>query len=94
MMLLREFNSLQGTAGISGIQGALKNKSCILGRGYICTSVVAFLASSFRRCLREQLHLPENYEALQKLSCFHDGAAKIGDFIIEQTGRIVMVDPL
>ena len=34
------------------------------------------------------------YEALAKIVMLHDGAAKIGDFIIEQTGRIVMVDPV
>ena len=30
---------------------------------------------------------------LRKLPCSHNGAAKIGDFIIEDSGRIHMVDP-
>ena len=33
------------------------------------------------------------YNNLAKITMLHNGAAKVGDFIIEQSGRIVMVDP-
>ena len=33
------------------------------------------------------------YDNLAKITMLHNGAAKVGDFIIEKTGRIIMVDP-
>lgn len=91
MMLLREFNSLQETAGISGIQGALKNNPAFWAGG---TYEQAFALIQFlSKMSAGTTPSSGEYSGLAKITLLHNGAAKVGDFIIEPSGRIVMVDP-
>lgn len=91
MILLRELNSSQETAGLSGIQGALMNNPAFWAGG---TSAKALALIQFLSKMSAGTTPGEDeYGNLAKITMLHDGAAKIGDFIIEKTGRIVMVDP-
>lgn len=91
MMLLRELNSLQETAGISGIQGALKNNPAFWAGG---TYAQAFALIEFlSKMSAGTAPTSGEYDNLAKITMLHNGAAKIGDFIIESNGRITMVDP-
>lgn len=91
MMLLRELNSLQETAGISGIQGALKNNPAFWAGG---TYSQAFALIQFlSKMSAGTTPSSGEYNNLAKITLLHNGAAKVGDFIIEPSGRIVMVDP-
>ena len=47
-----------------------------------------------RKCLLAWLPADGGeYAGLAKITMLHNGAAKIGDFIIEESGRIVLVNP-
>jgi len=91
MMLLREADSLDVTAGISGIQGTLKNNPSYWSGG---TYSQAYALIQFLSKMSAGTN-PESgeYENLAKIILLHNGAAKIGDFIIEPSGRIIIVDP-
>ena len=99
LILLRELNSQQDTAGISGIQGAMKNNPAYWSGG---TYAQAFALLSFLSAMSAetpagtgtgQFDYSGKYPNLAKITMLHNGAAKIGDFIVEPSGRIVMVDP-
>lgn len=91
MMLLRELNSTKETAGISGIQGALKNNPAFWSGG---THEQALALIEFLSKMSSGANPSAGeYAGLAKITMLHNGAAKVGDFIIESTGRIVMVDP-
>ncbi|BBD46672.1 Hypothetical protein PEIBARAKI_6665 [Petrimonas sp. IBARAKI] len=92
MMLLRELNSIIETAGISGIQGALKNYPSMWSGGTYAQAmaVVGFLSKMSAGTTPSS----GEYDNLAKITFLHNGAAKIGDFIIEPSGRIIMVDPV
>lgn len=91
MILLRELNSIIETAGISGIQGALKNYPSMWSGGTYsqALALIQFLSKMSAGTAPSS----GEYSSLAKITLLHNGAAKIGDFIIEPTGRIVMVDP-
>ena len=91
MMLLREFNSQQETAGISGVQGALKNNPAFWAGGTYAqaSALIQFLSKMSAGTTPSS----GEYSSLAKITLLHNGAAKLGDFIIEPSGRIVMVDP-
>jgi len=92
MMLLRELNSTKETAGISGIQGALKNNPAFWSGG---THEQALALIEFLSKMSSGANPSAGeYAGLAKITMLHNGAAKVGDFIIESTGRIVMVDPV
>ncbi len=91
MMLLRDLNSVIETAGISGIQGAMKNNPSYWSGG---TYAQAFALIEFLSKMSAGTTPGANeYEGLAKITMLHNGAAKVGDFIIEESGRIVMIDP-
>ncbi|SFL10185.1 hypothetical protein SAMN05216357_112132 [Porphyromonadaceae bacterium KH3CP3RA] len=91
MMVLRELNSSYETAGISGIQGELRNNPAFWAGG---TYAQAFALIQFLSKMSAGTTPGANeYANLAKITMLHNGAAKIGDFIIEESGRIVMVDP-
>ena len=91
MMLLREFNSTQNTAGISGIQGVDKNNPAFWAGGEYAEAIalIDFLSKMSAGTAPDS----DEYVGLAKITMLHNGAAKIGDFIIEDSGRIVLVDP-
>ena len=91
MILLRELNSIIETAGISGIQGALKNYPSMWSGGTYAQAmaVVEFLSKMSAGTTPSS----GEYDNLAKITFLHNGAAKVGDFIIEESGRIVMVHP-
>lgn len=91
MMLLREAGSAINTAGLSGIQGAMKNNPAYWAGG---TYEQAFALIEFLlKMSAGTTPSSGEYSNLAKITLLHNGAAKVGDFIIEATGRIVMVDP-
>lgn len=91
MMLLREADTQTVTAGISGIQGINRNHPAFWAGGTAGEAVA----------LIEYLHKVRNgitpdldeYTDLAPVTFLHDGSAKLGAFLVEQSGRIVMVDP-
>lgn len=91
MMLLRELNSTQETAGVSGIQGALKNNPAFWAGGSYAQALA--LIEFLSKMSAGTTPSAGEYAGLAKITLLHNGAAKVGDFIVEQTGRIVMVDP-
>jgi hypothetical protein len=91
MMLLRELNSAQETAGVSGIQGALKNNPAFWAGGSYARALA--LIEFLSKMSDGTTPSAGEYAGLAKITLLHNGAAKVGDFIIEPSGRIVMVDP-
>lgn len=91
MMLLRELNSIQETAGISGIQGTNKDNPAFWAGGTYekALALIQFLSKMSAGTTPST----GEYEGLAKITMLHNGAAKVGDFIIEESGRIVMIDP-
>lgn len=91
MMLLRELNSQTETAGISGIQGLLRDNPAFWAGGKYeeAFKLISFLSKMSAGTAPDS----GEYAGLAKITMLHNGAAKIGDFIIEESGRIVMVDP-
>lgn len=91
MIVLRELNSAYETAGMSGIQGALRNNPAFWAGGTYAQALalIQFLAKMSAGTTPGA----DEYENLAKITLLHDGAAKVGDFIIEKSGRIVMIDP-
>ncbi len=91
MMILRELDSPHETAGVSGIQGELRNNPAFWAGG---TYAQAFALIQFlSKMSAGTTPSTGEYEGLAKITMLHNGAAKVGDFIIEESGRIVMVDP-
>lgn len=91
MMLLRDLNSVIETSGISGIQGELRNNPAFWAGG---TYAQAFALIEFlSKMSAGTTPSSGEYEGLAKITMLHNGAAKVGDFIIEESGRIVMIDP-
>ncbi|MDD4729465.1 MAG: hypothetical protein PHN55_12045, partial [Dysgonamonadaceae bacterium] len=99
MMLLREANSTINTAGISGIQGALRDNPAFWAGGEYekAFRLISFLSAMSKETPAgtgdDQYNYSAQYLQLAKITMLHNGAAKIGDFIIEESGRIVMIDP-
>lgn len=91
MMLLREANSEINTAGISGIQGAQQDAPAFWAGG---SHADALAVTSFLRKIAAGTtpNLGE-YAALAKIALLHSGAAKVGDLIVEESGRVSVVDP-
>ena len=100
MMLLREADSTTVTAGISGLQGALKDNPAFWAGGEYAEAfkLIAYLSAMSKGTTpgtgSNQYDYAGEYLQLAKITMLHNGAAKIGDFIIEESGRIVMVDPV
>lgn len=91
MMLLREANSLDVTAGISGIRGTLKNNPSYWSGG---TYAQAFALIEFlSKMSAGTTPSAGEYSNLAKIVMLHNGAGKYGDLIVEPSGRVVMVDP-
>ena len=91
MMVLRDLNSAYETAGISGIQGVLKNNPAFWAGGSYekAFALIQFLAKMSAGTTPGA----DEYASLAKITLLHNGGAKLGDFIIEENNRIVMVDP-
>lgn len=95
VMLLREFNSTVTTAGISGLQGTLRNMPSFWSGGTYDQAIafIQFLDAIESELPPSQFDYKTEYAKLAKITLLHNGAAKIGDFIIQQNGRIIMIDP-
>lgn len=91
MMLLRELNSQTETVGISGIQGALRDNPSFWSGGTY--EEVFNLISFLSKLSLETATTEEEYNDLANVTIMHDGSAKIGNFIVEKNGRIVMLNP-
>ncbi|WP_019540576.1 hypothetical protein [Proteiniphilum acetatigenes] len=91
MMVLRELNSSYETAGISGIQGVLRNNPAYWSGGTYAQALA--LIQFLSKMSAGTTPGANEYANLAKITMLHNGAAKVGDFIIEESGRIVMVDP-
>lgn len=91
--LMKLFDAATGdeTAGINGILGVNRdNPSFYSGGSYArALGLVNFLL----KMSQGTAPAAGEYDALAKITMLHNGAAKIGDFIIEESGRIVLVDP-
>ena len=91
--LMKLFDAATGaeTAGISGILGVNRdNPSFYSGGSYgRALGLVNFL----HKMSQGTAPAAGEYDALAKITMLHNGASKIGDFIIEESGRIVLVDP-
>ena len=90
MMQLREANTANITAGISGIQGeGLDDPSFWSGGNYE-------EAKAFRTFLRKIINgeVPDEgeYNALANIVFLHNGGAKTGALIVEPGGRIILID--
>jgi len=91
MLVLRALDSQTVTAGISGIQGANRDNPAFWAGG---TYDKAFALIQFLSKMSAGTTPGSGeYAGLAKITMLHNGAAKVGDFIIEQSGRIVMIDP-
>ena len=99
MMLLREAGSTINTAGVSGIQGENKDNPSFWSGGTYeqALGLIEFLhhmsIGTPAGTGVGQFNYATKYAALAKITMLHNGAAKIGDFIIHKNGTIVMVDP-
>ncbi len=91
MMLLRELNSSQDTAGFSGVRGALFNLPSYWSGGNYAKAL-AFVPF-VEKLENDETTTLEEYNNLPHIVFLHNGAGKIGDFIIEQAGRIVLINP-
>lgn len=91
MLILRALNSQTETAGISGIQGANLNNPAFWAGG---TYGQAFALIDFLLKI-SQGTAPSagEYDNLAKITMLHNGAAKVGAFIVEESGRIILADP-
>lgn len=99
MMLLRDLNSVIETAGISGIQGELRNNPAFWAGG---TYEQAIGLIEFLHHMSEgtppgtgegQFDYQAKYQQLAPVAILHNGAAKVGDFLVLESGRIAMIDP-
>jgi hypothetical protein len=99
MVLLRELNSQQDTAGISGIQGALKNQPAFWSGGKYeqAIGLIEFLHHMSEGTPpgtgEGQFDYQAKYQQLAPVAILHNGAAKVGDFLVLESGRIAMIDP-
>lgn len=104
MVLLRELNSTQNTAGISGIQkdinGVANQPSFWSGGSYAqALGLIEFMhhmaagTPAGTDTEAGQFDYAAKYDDLAKTTTLHNGAGKYGDFIVEESGRIVVVDP-
>lgn len=91
MMLLREANTTQVTAGVSGIQGIDRNHPAFWAGGEHAQAV-AFIDFLLKMSSGTAPSSGE-YNSLARIVLLHNGAAKVGDFIVEESGRVTMVDP-
>lgn len=90
MMLLREANSIINTAGFSGIQGALLDQPSYWSGG---THIQAQAFVPFVKKLEnEQSTTLAEYNNLPSIVFLHNGAAKIGHFIVLTSGEILIID--
>ena len=91
--LMKLFDTISGdeTAFISGKQGAGKNLPAF-GAGGSYEKALAFIQYLSKMSTGTTPN-PSEYDNLAKITMLHNGAAKVGDFIIEETGRIITVDP-
>lgn len=92
MMLLREANSQTVTAGVSGLQGINKNRPSFWSGG-THTQALAFIEFLSKISLGVTPSSDE-YANLAKIVLLHSGAGKIGDLIVEKSGRVMIVDPV
>ncbi len=99
MVFLRELNSQQDTAGISGIQGALKNQPAFWSGGKYeqAIGLIEFLHHMSEETPpgtgEGQFDYQAKYQQLAPVAILHNGAAKVGDFLVLESGRIAMIDP-
>lgn len=92
IIYLRDLASMIETAGLSGIQGELNDNPAFWAGG---THADALAVTSFlRKIANGQTPAVGEYAALAKIALLHSGAAKVGDLIVEESGRIIMVDPV
>lgn len=90
MVLLREVNSQANTAGLSGIQGALLDQPSYWSGG---THIQAQAFVPFVKKLEnEQSTTLAEYNNLPSVVILHNGAAKIGHFIVLTSGEILIID--
>ncbi len=90
MTLLREANSQANTAGFSGIQGSLLDQPSYWSGG---THVQAQAFVPFVKKLEnEQSTTLAEYNNLPSIVFLHNGAAKIGHFIVLTSGEILIID--
>lgn len=91
VMLLREANTQAITAGISGIQGLNRNHPAFWAGG---TQERALALVEFLSKISNDIVPDANeYFNLAKIIMLHNGASKLGDLIIEESGRVFLVDP-
>ena len=92
IIYLRDLASAVETAGLSGIQGLLKDNPAFWAGG---THADALAVTSFlRKIANNETPGVGEYAALAKIALLHSGGGKLGDFIVEESGRIIMVDPV
>lgn len=91
ILLLRELNSQQDTAGLSGIQGASRNQPSYWSGGNYAKAQ-AFVPFVVKLENEQSTSLAE-YNNLPKIVFLHSGAAKVGHFIVLTSGEILIVDP-
>lgn len=90
MVLLREANSQANTAGFSGIQGSLLDQPSYWSGG---THVMAQAFVPFVKKLENgQATTLAEYNNLPSIVFLHNGAAKIGHFIVLTSGEILIID--
>ena len=95
IMKLFDAGSGNETAGISGILGSLRNQPSFWSGG---TYEEAILLANFLHHLTSgtpagQFDYQTAYSNLAPVTILHNGAAKIGNFIVFENGTIVMIDP-
>lgn len=92
IIYLRDLASAVETAGLSGIQGLLKDNPAFWAGG---SHADALAVTSFLRKIANNV-TPNvgEYASLAKIALLHSGGGKLGDFIVEESGRIIMVDPV
>lgn len=91
LMKLFDVGTLEETAFISGQQGASQNYPAFGAGGTFAEALG--LATFLAKMNAGTTPNSGEYNALPAITMLHNGAAKIGDFIVEASGRISMVDP-
>ena len=88
MMLLREANTTNVTAGISGLQGLDLEKPSIWSGGDLVQ------ATRFRNLLNAVKNgTPLPTEAIANFVVNHDGSVRVGKYIIDTAGNINIINP-
>lgn len=88
---LRDLAAMIETAGLSGLKGALEDNPAFWAGG---SHADALAVTSFLRKIANNVTPDDNeYLSLAKISLLHNGSGKYGDFIVLESGAVIMVDP-